>query len=170
MAKPTSDNTRAGRMRAAAAILPRVTAKALGKHGFAVAGIVSDWPQIVGESLAAETVPLRIAFPPGERRGGTLHLRVPGPMATELQHLEPQIVERINGYFGYGAVARLGLRHGPPPRRERAPPPAATQPPAGEPDPNLAAQIGAIEDAALRQALERFRRTLHGARGADTKS
>ena len=36
--------------------------------------------------------------------------RSPSPQpATELQHLEPQVLERINGFFGYAAVKRLRL-------------------------------------------------------------
>ena len=50
-----------------------------------------------------------------ERLGGdgTLRLRVDGPLATELKHLEPQILQRIASYFGYRAVNRLSLIQGP---------------------------------------------------------
>jgi hypothetical protein len=38
----------------------------------------------------------------------------------ELQHFEPQLIERINGYFGFPAVKRVQLLHGPvPPRTMR---------------------------------------------------
>jgi hypothetical protein len=151
-------------MQAAAAILPRITAKALGKHGFAVAGIITDWPQIVGESLAAETMPQKIAFPPGRRSGGTLYLRASSPMATELQHLEPQIVERINGYFGYGAVARLSLHHGPVARRERPPAPDRVRPLAPAAAAALTERLRAIDDEELRDAFERLGRAVYGRR------
>ena len=70
----------------------------------------------------------RAACPRGWRaapggRGGTLHVRVgSGALALELQHLEPVVIERINTYFGYRAVERLKLVHGPlPAPRGRAP-------------------------------------------------
>ena len=43
-----------------------------------------------------------------------MHLRVgSSSLALEVQHLEPQIIERINSHFGYGAIARLRIQHGP---------------------------------------------------------
>ena len=154
---------RAGGMRHLAALLPRLTRPALGKRGFAEGGIVADWPDIVGPDLAAASLPERLAFSRGARRDGTLHVRVSGALALELQHLEPMVVERINGYFGYRAVARLRIRQGPIPRsRRRQAPPAHADP----------ATLGAIDhavslvsDPGLRSALAGFGRALHGRKG-----
>ena len=112
------------------AMVSKVTTPLYRKRGFAEARILSDWPVIVGERFAAVTLPEKLTFPRGGagggKRDGLLHVRVGAPLATELQHLEPQIVERINGYFGYNAVARLKLVQGPvtPPSK-----PAAAKPP-----------------------------------------
>ena len=70
-------------------------------------------------------MPLKLAFPRGERRDGTLILRVRGSFAIELQHMAPQLLERINGYLGYGAVARLKFEQG---RLPRPKPPALAEP------------------------------------------
>jgi hypothetical protein len=107
-------------------MVSKVTMPLYRKRGFAEAHILSDWPIIVGERFAAVTLPEKLAFPKGEKQDGLLHMRVDGPLATELQHLEPQIVERINGYFGYHAVARLKLVQGPVPHLSK---PVAAQPP-----------------------------------------
>lgn len=134
----------------------RVTKPVFGRHGFVSGALVVDWAAIVGSAVASHTLPLRIKFPPKERGEGTLEIKVASSaFATELQHLEPLIVERINGYFGWNAVARLRLRHGPLPPRERrhevAPP---------EPDAEGAARLNAVldkvEDPRLREALERL--------------
>ncbi|HLO76541.1 MAG TPA: DUF721 domain-containing protein, partial [Magnetospirillum sp.] len=91
----------------------RVTKPVFGRHGFVSGALVVDWAAIVGSAVASHTLPLRIKFPPKERGEGTLEIKVANSaFATELQHLEPLIVERINGYFGWKAVARLRLRHG----------------------------------------------------------
>src|SRR5207253_2111563 len=102
---------------------------AFARKGFAAAEVVSRWPVIVGPTIAAYTVPERLVFPPGQRREGVLHVAVaPGGFATQLQHLEPEVLERINGFFGYRAVVRLRMSQRPVPmapatRRPRPAPP-----------------------------------------------
>ncbi len=99
-------------LRSLAATLPPITSPIFKTRGFAEAGILTDWPAIVGEMLGRRTAPERIAFPRGDRRGGTLHVTCESAFAPELQHLAPQVIERINGYFGYPAVAQLKILHG----------------------------------------------------------
>ena len=106
-----SDRTNA--MLSLAVTLPKVTRRTLGRHGLAEGGLVTDWAAVVGATIAERSLPLRLSFTGGERREGTLHVRVSGALALELQHLEPQVLERINGYFGYRAVARLRIHQGP---------------------------------------------------------
>jgi hypothetical protein len=157
MAKQETEAPRIGRPRAIAAVLPKVTAKALGKRGFAIAAVITDWAEIMGPTLAADTVPRRIAFSRGGG-GGTLHLSATGAIATELQHLEPQILERINGYFGFHAVTRLVIHHGLRPRP--APRPAAADPPAGRAAGLAEDRLAVVEDPALREALRRLGRAV----------
>lgn len=154
---------RASGPRSLAASLPEAAKRTLRHHGFAEAGIVTDWPAIVGEALAAHSTPLRLGFPRGKRLEGTLHVSVSGALALELQHLEPLVLERINGYFGYRAVGRLKLVHD---GRKPPPPPAVRTPPARDgaaPPPALQPGIEDIEDPALRQALERLGRAVQTA-------
>lgn len=98
--------------RAIAAVLPKIAEPALRKRGFSAAEIITNWGEIVGQALAEDTSPDRLAFPRGARSQGTLHITAPGAVALEIQHLEPVIVERINTYFGYGAVKRIALTQG----------------------------------------------------------
>jgi len=112
--------SRRGSLRAIAAEIPRIAGAALGKRGFGEAQLVTHWDDVMGE-LAEKLSPDRLTFARGERRAGTLRLRVASAFALEAQHLEPVIIERINGFFGYGAVARIVLVQGPP---RQAPPPA----------------------------------------------
>lgn len=155
---------RSGRPRALAASLPKAARKSLRRHGFAEAGVVTDWPTIVGPLLSAHSAPQRLTFPRGSRLDGTLHVLVSGPFSTELQHLEPMVIERINGYFGYRAIARLRLVQGvlprPEPRRRKEP--EATEPAL---DPVSAAELEKVEAPELRAALERLGKAMRG-RGA----
>ena len=156
--------------KALAASLDKVTRPALRKRGIAAAGIVTDWADIVGPELAAETVPQRLMRPRGggegggrgNADGGVLHIRVSSALAPELQHLEPQLVERINGYFGYRAVARLKLIHGP---IARPAAPQADLPPALDPAERaaVAERVAGVGDADLRAALDRLGTAVKGA-------
>ncbi len=105
---------RVGGVRTLATLMPKLTRPILGRRGFAEASVITEWATVVGSELAGNSQPEKLVFAPGERIGGVLHVRVAGGVATELQHLEPQVVERINGYFGYRAVSRLKLLHRPP--------------------------------------------------------
>jgi hypothetical protein len=150
---------RAGRPRPIAAMLPKVTAKAIGRRGFTQGVLLNDWHAIVGADLAAVSQPEKLIFPRGERIGGVLHIRVSGGVAVELQHLEPLVIERINGHFGYGAVARLRLIHAPIPRSRAAKPdqaPRSSAPLDPGREAMLKDMLDGIEDEALRAALERL--------------
>lgn len=83
-------------------------------QGFCEARIILDWPQIVGSFLSEQTSPQKISFSKGNKRDGTLFIAVTSAIAPEISHMIPQIMERINGYFGYGAIQRIVLRHGNP--------------------------------------------------------
>ena len=139
--------------RAIAGEIERLTRPTLSKRGLAGADVVAEWAAIVGPAMAQYTCPLRITWPRDNAGEGTLHLRVASsPLATELQHLQPQILERINSFFGYGAVARVAISHGPLPRpRPRAKPP---QPQARPED--VERSVAAVADPDLKAALARL--------------
>lgn len=153
----TKDNRRYGMVQVGIPV-GTLTKPIFGRHGFAGGAMIVDWPAIVGAAVATYTLPIRVRFPPNERSGGTLEIKVANSaFATELQHLEPLILERINGYFGWAAVARLKFRHGPLPKRPAAPPPPAAQ----VADRHVPA-LDRVEDPDLRAALERLGRHLGG--------
>lgn len=146
--------------RALAVSVGGLAKKALGKRGFAEAGLITDWEGVVGPELAASCWPDRLTFPPGRRDGGSLRLRVAGGFALELQHMEPQLLERINGHFGYRAIERIAIIHAPPGNK-----PSPVRRPAGNrtatpPSPEARAAIGsalaAVDDPELRAVLARL--------------
>ena len=155
--RPPSEERRNG-LRALAASLPAIAGKALGRRGFGEAGIITDWAAIVGPALAAQSLPLKLSFPRGQRSDGVLLVRVAGPLAIELQHLAPQVLERVNTYLGYRAVGQLKLRQGvlPPAAAVEREPPVLPEAALAE----LRQQTEGIADEALRQALEGLGRAL----------
>jgi|AGTN01.3.fsa_nt_gi Uncharacterized protein conserved in bacteria len=158
--KPSDDDRRLRGMVAVAVAADKVTRPVFGKHGFVSGALVVDWPAIVGSAVASHTLPLRIRFPPRERGGGTLEIKVASSaFSTEIQHLEPLILERLNGYFGWNAVARLKLRHGPLPQ---TPPLRAAAAESSEPPPErVRAALEQVEDPDLRDALARLGRHIN---------
>jgi len=104
---------RIGRPVGLASVLPKVTRTAMKRKGFAVGDVVHNWAAIVGTALAGQSCPESLAFPGGENGRGVLKVRVDGPLALELQHLAPLVVERVNGYYGYPVVERLTIVQGP---------------------------------------------------------
>lgn len=84
--------------------------KLLGAKGMAEVEILANWKNIVGEDLAKYSLPQRIEFKVGSRNNGTLYLMAAsGGFAMEIQHRTPLILEKINTFFGYQAVAKIKL-------------------------------------------------------------
>ena len=146
-------------MKSLGAAVAKIAAPVLGRRGFGEAQVILEWPAVVGQDLARDSLPVKLSFSRGDRLDGTLHLRVAAGAALTIQHLEPLILERINGFFGYRAVARLALRQGPLPQpRERRPPPPRTL--TGPEQSALSQGLESIKDPELRAALERLGRAV----------
>ncbi|WP_370655248.1 DUF721 domain-containing protein [Sphingomonas aurea] len=111
-AKPPAEPVRSNRARAVSELLPAIGGAAFRRFGFVQSALVSRWPEIVGEKLARASAPESIRFPVGQKADGTLTLTVHGAYAVMIQHVVPEIVERVNRFFGYTAVARIQIRQG----------------------------------------------------------
>jgi hypothetical protein len=151
-------------IKAVGSFLPGLTRKAFEKYGFSTASLVTDWPAIAGTELAAYTAPERLKWPRGVehseegaapagkgRSGATLVLRVDGARAVDVQYKARQIIERINAYFGYAAVAELRIVQAP-----VDPAPGLVQPVRRATAPPLTKEVAGIADAGLRDALARL--------------
>jgi hypothetical protein len=152
--KRSEKNRRSGGPLPVATLVSKLTRKALGKYGFSYGGLITEWETIVGHDLAQSCTPEKLTFPSNKRDSGVLRLRADGGAALELQHLEPQILERINSYFGYRAVSRLQLVNGPVRRN------------ANEPSPKPRTQAAPtfnpckVSDPKLRDVLERLGKSM----------
>jgi hypothetical protein len=109
--------------KAVGSYVPGLTRKAFERFGFSTAALITDWEKIAGTRIAAYTEPQRLRWPrpQGEdapeavegRPGATLVLKVDPARALDAEYAAPQIVDRINAYFGYRAVAALRLVQAP---------------------------------------------------------
>lgn len=143
---------RIGGPRAIADLMPRIGGAAFRRFGFVQSSVVTRWAEIVGERYAALSAPESIRFPTGKKEKGTLSLTVMSGQATIIQHVLPEIIERVNRFFGYEAIVKVAIRPGEIARREpeRRPPPAALRPVPTE----LGESLRDIGDPELRAVLE----------------
>lgn len=159
------ERPRGGRAKTVSEMLPDVGRAAFRRFGFIQSSIVSRWPEIVGRRYASASAPEAIRFPPGRRSEGVLHLVVAGAHAPMMQHVAPTIIERVNRFFGYPAVARLSIRHG-----EVQPPAAPSQPPPSpKPVPReFGDSLREIGDPELKAVLEALARGVAASEGPPT--
>ncbi len=145
----TEDAPRGGRARAVSELLPSVGGTAFRKFGFVQSAVVSRWAEIVGPRWARVSTPESIRFVPGEKRDGVLTLTVHGAHGPMMQHIAPEIVERVNRFFGYAAVARVTIRQG----EVRAREPRRAPPSLGPVPVELGDSLRAIADPELKAVL-----------------
>jgi hypothetical protein len=138
------------------------TMKALeARFGGAGSDLKGRWREIVGESLASRSEPVKLVK--ARSGGATLELKVAGPVAALIQHQAPLILDRLNLYLGAGSVSRLRIVQGPlsrsagaaraaePVRRMRPPLDAAAEQ-------RLAEGLATTPDGPLKAALARLGR------------
>jgi len=108
--------------KAVGSFVPRLTRPAFERYGFSAAALITDWETIVGTDLARYTMPERLKWPKRVewtgnevsdedrgRPGATLVLAVAAGRALDIQYRGAQLIDRINSYFGYRAVADLRI-------------------------------------------------------------
>ena len=145
-----------------AELVPGILSETLARRTGMTLDLIAGWDDIAGPDHAPFTLPEKILWP---RRASedepfepaTLVLACEGHHALFLQHAMPELIERLNRFFGYGAVGRIRL----------------VQKPVGKPEParknriaELTAEearrldevLGDIDDEKLRQRLARFGR------------
>lgn len=140
-------------------LMPDIGRTAFRRFGFVQSSVVTRWPEIVGPTHALVCSPEAIRFPPGEKSEGILQLVVKPAHAPLIQQVLPEIIERVNRFFGYKAVARAKIRQGDvkPPSGETRPKP----PPSLKPIPmELGDSLRDIGDPELRTVLESLARSM----------
>jgi hypothetical protein len=98
-----------------------LVAPALARQGLGETGLVTDWVEIVGASIAGRCRPIEVQWPPRASRRdpdapiapATLVLRVEGAFALEAQHSTAVIIERVNAHLGWRCIGKIAFRQGP---------------------------------------------------------
>ena len=130
------------------------------RFGKGSAGLAARWREVVGETLARHTEPVRMV----KGRAGapsTLEIRVDGPAAAIVQHQAPDIIARVALLLGDQSVAKLRIVQGPLTRVSASPrqAPGRRRPPlAADQEAELAAGLADCPDGPLKAALLRLGR------------
>jgi hypothetical protein len=160
MTKPAAQKTR-GFAAQIGSLLAGVVEPTLAARGLGEMSLLTDWPDIVGASIARYARPIQIQWPPrgakrvpDEAAPATLVLRIDGAFALEAQHAGPSIIERVNAHLGWRCIAKVALRQGP--LAELKQPRRAPPPPSASATAEAATFAVAIDDDELRGALTKL--------------
>ncbi len=123
--------------------------------------LLGSWDEIAGEDFATCTRPEKIAWPRRDgsegvsgHQPGVLTIACDGARALFLSHAQGELIDRINGFFGFPAVRQVRIVQKPvslPARSRRKP-----QPLRGDAARRLSDMTTGIENEALKKAIERL--------------
>ncbi|MBA3401620.1 MAG: DUF721 domain-containing protein [Actinobacteria bacterium] len=136
----------------------KVLSRTGGGTALALAEITAAWPKAVGEAVAREAWPLRVA------RDGTLHVATTSSTwAFELDRLSPEIEEQLRALVGPSTPKKLRFRIGPVPEpggdlRDTAEASAEAVRPTPDADAAAASLTSEVEDPELRALIARAAR------------
>lgn len=94
-----------GFKRTSALLTPRIRA-ASESRGFAQSRLLTHWAEVVGDDIAAIARPLDVSYSRGGM-GATLTLLTTGAQAPMLEMQKEQLRIKVNGVYGYNAIARI---------------------------------------------------------------
>ncbi|MDO5657774.1 MAG: DciA family protein [Paracoccus sp. (in: a-proteobacteria)] len=158
--KPQAKRRRKG-FEQAAAILGAPIRRVAEGRGFAVARLLTHWPELVGAELASRAHPLRVTHNARDGFGATLVLLCPGAAAPLIQMQASLIREKVNACYGYNAIARIRITQTAPTgfaegQLAFVAKPARAPAPDAETRARAEALVGDCRDAGLRAALARL--------------
>ncbi len=93
----------------AAGLVREPVRKAGESRGFTVARLLTHWPEVVGDEIAGQTLPVKVSYGKGGF-GATLTLLTTGPSAPLVQMQLEQIRARVNACYGYNAPDPVAVR------------------------------------------------------------
>ena len=77
-------------------------------RGFAVSRVLTHWPEIAGEEIAAIAKPVKVSYA-RQGFGATLTVLTTGAQAPMLEMQKEKLRERVNAAYGYNAISRIQI-------------------------------------------------------------
>ena len=144
--------------KAASRLINKILDPVMAKRAGVSTALLTAWPEIVGEDLAATSMPLKVQwkhqhFEDDVFEPGTLQVAAEGMSALHLQHQTGQVIDRVNAFMGYRAIARIKLVQRP---VETAKPKKRQRPMTEGQKRKVEKLTNTIEDDELKAAMKRF--------------
>src|SRR6056297_4219729 len=152
------DSTTRGFKRTAKLLQDRIR-RASETRGFAQSRLLTHWPEIVGEDVAAIARPVDVKYG-REGFGATLTILTTGAQAPMLEMQKEQLREKVNAVYGYSAISRIritqtaptGFADGQVAFAGKAKEPSRT--PGPEAKARAGTLVGQVHDSDLKRALD----------------
>jgi hypothetical protein len=125
----------------------------LQKGGYAFATLILDWQKIVGQEIAAYTLPLKLIFSKKEKDVYTLILQVEPASALMVGFQKGLILEKITTFYGRKFIVDIDLKQIPLHKKKREHKKIKALIPLSQ---DLKEKIQDIQNEELKKALEAF--------------
>ncbi len=117
---------KAGNSVALSQLVEKVLEPAVARRAGMTLDLIRAWPELAGTEFAGSTCPVKIEWPRriGEDdpfRPATLVVACESGAALFLQHRQAEILQQVNLYFGFEAIARLRIMQRPVSQTEAEP-------------------------------------------------
>ena len=89
--------------------IPKTLKKHLKKGGYNYSNIVDNWTKMVSKKISDACYPLTVKMGK-EMRDGTLVLNVIHGKEMEVEYEKKEIIDKINGFFGYNCIGQVTLK------------------------------------------------------------
>ncbi len=144
-----------------AAPLRQLAKQAVGADWQLYSIVLEHWQDIIGAEWAAQTAPVKIAFPRQQARSqGTLTIAMPRGLTMAMQYRQPQILARLNGFLGAETIVRLHFSHATAASRRPAAPARTLS---AHETAHISQAVISVNDVELRASLAAFGQALYAA-------
>lgn len=144
--------------KSAAGYINKILDPLLAKRAGVSTALITAWGEIVGHDLAEMSMPVKVRWPvrideDDAFQPGTLLVAAEGMAALHLQHQTGEVIDRVNSFMGYRAIARIKLTQKP---VEKKKPKKRLKPITEGEKRKINRLADGIEDEALKESLKRF--------------
>lgn len=152
-------------------LVPNLTKDIFGKKNLLFGKMLSEWPNIAGEEMAAKTLPIDLKFSRAKKDSGanqaTLNLAVQSAYALEFSYHKNLLIERLNMFFGYPAIKEIKIIQNSEIMNNKPMKAAITRPITAQETQKIDALVGKIEENDLQTALKNLGKAILSRKGAD---